>query len=369
MALNFNIPMPELPGDALLKGVNTGSNMMAKIMNAQYNSALHPSGDVANAMYVEQLKNQYGENDPRYLQAKAAHDMAMQGHQSLMDYRTQLSNLAPYRAATPEEKLIEAQQGRGVLQTFGGKGRSGEHAQAGMVSGDDGHVISEDEAKVYNQALGKKTTDAATRNQIPFAKNVEITLDSINPDDLVQFSGPEGNARLGIEKIKAAFGTPSPELLAYNKALTSAKMGAKQLRQFWKDSIQPSARKAIEELTNPTHWTKNPEIAKQEFEQLKALTKQELQTFREAGTSPLKLDYDKQSGQFITGNQPKSESNNPNLVKKFQENEDAKLLKSWGSQLTQMNPTWTEENIRHTAKETGKNVGQVIQELMSKGGR
>ena len=118
--MSTRIPLPGNMIDTLMKGVDTGSNMFAKIMNAKYNNSLHPSGDVANAMYVEQLRQQYGENDPRYLQAKAAHDMTMSGHQSLMDYRTQLSNLAPYRAATTEEKLTAAQKGHGVLQTFAG---------------------------------------------------------------------------------------------------------------------------------------------------------------------------------------------------------------------------------------------------------
>ena len=66
----LNIPNTELPGTSFLKGIDTGSNLFGKVMNSRYNNSLHPSGDVANALYVEQLKNQYGENDPRYLEAK-----------------------------------------------------------------------------------------------------------------------------------------------------------------------------------------------------------------------------------------------------------------------------------------------------------
>lgn len=372
----INVPMPALAGDALLKGIDTGSSMFAKIMNAKYNNSLHPSGDVANAMYVEQLKNQYGENDPRYLQAKAAHDMALAGHQSLMDYRTNLSNLAPYRAATAEEKLAAAAKGKGVLNgglkgelPTGGAGPNGQKISAGMVSGDDGHVISEDEARVYNQALGKKTTDAAIRNKIPYAKNVKITMDSINPESLVQYSGPQGNAKLMIDSVKAALGTPPPEFMEYQKALTSAKTLSKQLRQFWGDSIQPSATDKIDQLTNPSEWKKNPQVALQQFNQLKQITDQELETFNKAGTSPLKLDFDDKTGSFVVGDKQQN-----NAIEEEQmggpppEGEaDDQLLAVYGPELIKLNPRYTKDNLKHTAKEMGLSIGEVIDKLMAKG--
>jgi len=364
----INVPMPSLPGDALLKGIDTGSNMFAKIMNARYNSSLHPSGDVANAMYVEQLRNQYGEDDPRYLQAKAAHEMAMQGHQSLMDYRTQLSQLAPYRAATPEEKLIAAQKGHGVLQTFGGGTGGSEKVKAGMVSGDDGHVISEEEARVYNQALGKKTTDAAIRNKIPYAKNVKITMDNINPEALVQYSGVQGSGKLLVDSLKAAMGTPPPEFMEYQKAVTGAKTLSKQLRQFWGDSIQPAATDKIDQLTNPSHWSKNPQVALQQFNQLKQITDQELQTFQQAGTSPMKLDYDKATDSFFATPTQKAAK----AEEKMAQDTSDDFLRAMEPQLLQMNPKFTASNIKHTAQETGMSVEEVIQQLMSKnqqGGR
>ncbi len=374
----INVPMPSLPGDALLKGIDTGSNMFAKIMNARYNSSLHPSGDVANAMYVEQLKQQYGENDPRYLQAKAAHDMAMSGHQSLMDYRTQLSNLAPYRAATAEEKLAAAARGKGVLNgglrgelgtgAGGGVGGEGQKIEAGMVSGDDGHVISEDEARVYNQALGKKTTDAAIRNKIPYAKNVKITMDSIKPESLVQYSGPQGQGKYMLDTLKAAMGNPPPEFMEYQKALTSAKTLSKQLRQFWGDSIQPSATDKIDQLTNPSHWSKNPQVALQQFNQLKQITEQELEVFNKAGTSPLKLDYDKASDSFFATPKDKSAQAEMEMGGEIPEGEgDDQLLAVYGPDLLKQNPKYTRENLKHTAKEMGISVGEVIDQLLAKG--
>jgi hypothetical protein len=362
----INVPMPSLSGDALLKGMDTGSNMFAKMMNARYNSSLHPSGDVANAMYVEQLKNQYGENDPRYLQAKAAHDMAMSGHQSLMDYRTQLSNLAPYRAATPEEKLIAAGKGHGALQQFGPEHDTGDfeggRATAGTVSSVDGHQMDDQEAEVYNRALGKKTSDAAIRNKIPYAENVKITMDSIQPEALVQYSGPQGTVKYGTDILKAAMGNPPPEFMKYQEALTSAKTLSKQLRQFWGDSIQPSATDKIDQLTNPSHWNKNPQVALQQFMQLKKITDQELQTFHKAGTSPLSF----KDGKFMVGNSQKSATDDGQMGGSKDPSGD--FLKAMTPALTRINPKYTPENIQHTAEQTGMSVQDVVKQLMSKAG-
>lgn len=358
----LNIPMPSLPGDSFLKGMDAGSNMYSKIMNAKYNNSLHPSGDVANAMYVEQMRNQYGESDPRYIEAKRAHDMAMSGHQSLMDYRTQLSNLAPYRAATPEEKLVAAQEGKGVLQNF--VGSKGQLVKPGMVDGNDGHKISEQEAKVYNQALGKKTTDEAIRNKVPYAENVKITLDSIVPEDLIHYSGVQGQIKYLLDNIKSMSGDVPQELMAFKKAETSAKTLSKQLRQFWGDSIQPTAMDKIDQLTNPSHWNKNPEIALQQFNQLKDITEAELQTFRDAGSSPLKLNYDKSTDSFYTTKKQNTQSN------KSDDSIDAeseKLLNDYQSELIGINPEYTAENIKHTAKVSNLTVGQVIDKLLSGG--
>lgn len=365
----LNIPMPDLPGTGFLQGLDTGSNMFAKLMNARYNNALHPSGDVANAMYVEQLKSQYGPNDPRYLQAARAHEMGLASRQSLMDYRTQLSNLAPYRAATPEEKLIAARQGRGSLQTFGGMG---------LQSNEGGtYNLPPEEEAIYNAALGKKTTDAAIRNKIPYAENVKITMDSIVPEHLVQYSGPKGRSELTKDTLKAAFGQPSERFMQYNQALTGAKTLSKQLRQFWGDSIQPSAVEQIDKLTNPSHWLKSPEIALQQFNQLKKITDQELQVFKTAGNTPGRLNYKNNQFQvndslkprqkaqvqpnFEFESEPEPEAQTMNL--KNPSKEDLNLLQV-ESQLLQINPNYTAENIKATAKKRGISINDVIKQLM-----
>src|SRR5579872_3207845 len=135
----LDIPMPELSGDAFTKGLSAGSDLIHKMMLNKYYGQLHPSGDVANAMYVEQLRQQYGEDDPRYINAKAAHDLALQGHQSLIDYRDVLNTTAPYRATSPLGKEIAEGKGHGALDVTRNRPRA---SSSGGVTGTQGTGVN-----------------------------------------------------------------------------------------------------------------------------------------------------------------------------------------------------------------------------------
>ena len=265
-----NVPMPSLPGDALLKGIDSGSGMFAKIMNAKYNNSLHPSGDVANVMYVEQLRNQYGEDDPRYLEAKRAHDMAMSGHQSLIDYRGVLNQTAGIRATSPLGKLINEGKGQGAVDILNGRAPAqgstaqGSPAPQGNQGGapktptgarykvgeqyynDQGEPVYDDnprtkeEREAYERAINKGTGDAEARNTYLRAQNLDKTRQSINPQDLTRYSGKPFDYAKELMKM-AVGGQPSEEYIAHAKAVNAASLMADQMRQFYKDSIQPSA--------------------------------------------------------------------------------------------------------------------------------
>lgn len=365
------IPLPTGDAfDSFAQGFHLPDNLMKNILERkrlaqqhEYMNNPHPSGDVANAMYVEQQRLMHGEDSPQYMQAKRAHEMALAGRESLMNYRQNLSNLAPYRAATPEEKLIAASRGQGVLNG-GLAGIPGFGQQS--AAGQQGRHLSEDEANVFNQALGKKTTDAAIRNKIPYAKNVKITMDSINPEALVQYSGPQGSFEYGMDSIKAGLGNVPERFMEYQKALSSAKTLSKQLRQFWGDSIQPSATDKIDQLTNPSHWSKNPQVALQQFNQLKQITEQELEVFNKAGTSPLKLDYDKKTDSFFATPKNKKVAEDIKIGGEIEANTTEDFLKAMEPELRQMNPKYTAENIKHTADEMGISVEEVIDQLTAK---
>jgi hypothetical protein len=410
----LNIPNVDAPGSGFLKGIDTGSNMFSKIMNAKYNNSLHPSGDVANALYVEQLRKQFGDNDPRYLEAKRAHEMVLQARQSLIGYRDVLNQTAGIRATSPLGKLIAEGKGNGAIDILKGQGgtQQGQQAAPQVQGGQQGSqnvtpntpgvpkgarykegeqyyneqgdpVYEEekptdtnprtpDERKAYEAAIAKQTTDAAVRNKIPYAENVKITMDSIDPKILTQFSGIKGHFKLAKEMWNASKGNPSPEYLEYQKNVTSADTLKKQLRQFWGDSIQPTATEQIGKLTNPSTWLKDPAVAEQQFNQLKKITDQELQSFTSHGTSPIKLDYDEKKGFYTKeGNEPKksalqqkveasAKKGAPKVTK-----EDKEYANVVAGQIMDVMPKATGEAIIQTAIEEKKSVDEVIEALVA----
>ncbi len=149
--------------------------------------------------------------------------------------------------------------------------------------------------------------------------------------------------------------------------MTGAKTLSKQLRQFWGDSIQPSATDKIDQLTNPSTWNKDPKVALQQFNQLKQITDQELETFQTAGTSPVKLNYDDKTGSFFTSANEKAAKAEEKVADKAESEEDKQLLAQYEPELIKINPKYTAENVKHTAKEMKLSVGQVIDQLMAKG--
>jgi hypothetical protein len=380
----LNIPMPDSPGDSLIKGLNTGSDLMHKLMLNKYYGQLHPSGDVANAMYVEQLRNKYGENDPRYIEAKRAHNLALQGRESLIGYRDTLNQTAGIRATSPLGKEIAEGKGHGAQDILnnrrdggaGGGDSSGysydangnniiaspeEIANATNGSQADNNPRTAEERAAYERAINKKTSDSQARNTLLRAENLDKTRQSIDPNDLTRYSGLKGTANYLYESTQAARGNPSPEYLANQKAANSVTLMADQMRQFYGDSIQPSAMDRLRHLANPSTWWKDPKVAKAQWEQLNKILDTETETYRNHASSPITLNkIDFKDGQFKATKSPQSAApKNSNEGGSFD-------INAVIPQLLKIDPRYTEENIRSTAKETGKSVDQVINELFQR---
>lgn len=331
----INIPLPEAAGDDFLKGLSVGSDLFHKMMLSRYYSPFRPSGDVANAIYVENLRNRFGENDPRYLSAKNALDLMQQNRESLIGYRGIQGALAPYRVTSPEGKLLREARGEGALDivapsrngTSEGSAYSEGYMPPGAVRrhGDqyydaDGNPVYPEEAELnriqreqmlypeeeavqgepseydkeaaqyYERILGKKATDPDARKRYLFAKNIDKTRAFINPDHLLAYSGLKGSIdRLNDEYKAQQSGEPPEKLKNFYSSLTAAQTLAKQVRQFYGDSIQPQMEKKLEALTNPATWFKNPKIARENFDTFNKILDAETQTYRTAGTSPVKL--------------------------------------------------------------------------------
>lgn len=233
------------------------------------------SGGVANAVYVENLAKQFGENDPRVVSARKALQAEYDQQKSLTNSRDAYAGSADKRASTP--------LGKAQLEL--------DDINAGFMPGTGrSQAIAPEKQKQmqgeYGLKILKETSDLQARQKVLYATNIDKTIASFNPDDLVQYSGLAG----GFEKMKQQGLAPlEEESQSYDKymnAKASADMLATQVRQFYGDSIQPSMIARLESLTNPESWAKNPKLAKQNLEQIQSILKKETQTYRDATTSP-----------------------------------------------------------------------------------
>lgn len=377
----INVPMPDLSGDALIKGVNAGGDLIHKMMLNKYYNTLHPSGDVANAMYVEQLKQQYGEDDPRYIQAKAAHDLTLQGRQSLIDYRGTLNQTAGIRATSPLGKLIAEGKGQGAMDILRGNqggGTAGAPANARYKVGgqyyDDqgdqvgggnaggGNARTPEEREAYERAINKGTSDTQARNTLLRAENLDKTRNSIDVEDLTRYSGLKGTGKYLYDSARAAAGKPSDEFLKHNEAVNAASLMADQMRQFYGDSIQPSAMDRLRHLANPSTWYKDPKVAQAQWKQLNKILDTETETYRNKGTSPIKLNTIKfENGNFKLGNKEGEADEEPAST-----GEGSYDLAAVEKDLTRYDPRYTAANIRSTAKQMGMTTDQVVFQLEQK---
>jgi len=315
------IPLPGQPGDALLKGLDIGSTMFSRMiqpilereklaqadkhfqeqmaLNRQRESrlaqfgGLSPSGDVANALVIEQLRRQYGEDDPRFKQAQQALQNQQDARRALIDYRLSLQQTAPFKALSPLGKLIAEGRGQGPLQL-------------GDVMGEGGGV-SPDVAEAYQREIAKKTSTTQAQNKFLSAQNIDKAFDMLDKDALVQYSGIEGMGKWLKDQSMSTAGKTPEQLKKFQTAVSTASALADQLRQFWGDSIQPQAMERIRHLTNPSAWYKNPDVALAQLNQLQKLLESETSTYKNAATSPVQLGartLDFKNGKFVATDSP-----------------------------------------------------------------
>jgi hypothetical protein len=378
MASISQIPFPKSGIDVFGEGMNRMLDHIMKRQQMAKEAMPHPSGDVANALFVEQLRSKFGENDPRYLQAKAAHDLGLKGKESLFDYRSSLMQTAPFRALSPTGKTLAESRGQSPLDAkMKAMGVPGANPKIKEVVGEQGYdengnpVYDEEESisitgdpekdEIYKRALTKQTTDAAARNIYLRAQNLDKTRKAIDVNDLTRYSGLKGTGQYLLESAKASAGNPSPEFIAHSQAMNSASLMADQMRQFYGDSIQPSAMQRLRELSNPSTWLKDPKVAKAEFDQLNKILDQETETYKNAATAPEKLNKIKfQDGKFSV--EKTNDSKNPANI--LNDDQQQQFAIEMSQQLMDALPEATPKNILETARASGKSVNEVVNYLM-----
>lgn len=288
MALIDKIPMPGTG----FEGMQEGSDWMNKLLmapaerreklaKATQEEALaklpfggHFFPGVAGQLQgLEAVKMMYGEGSPQYKQAKSMLDLEQQSTQSRINYQNILANTAPKRSSTNLAK---------TAQEF-------EDIKQGYLPGTK-IPLNDEQRKQYEGMYGldfiKKTTDSDTRKRNLFANNIEVTQSKIDPVALTQYSGLKGATQLLKDRADSASGKPSERYKNYEKSLTAAKMLAKQIRQFYGDSITPGVQEGLKQLTNPSSWMKDPDIALSNYNAFTDLLNQEMSTYRQATESP-----------------------------------------------------------------------------------
>jgi hypothetical protein len=262
--------MPEEIQDVLLK------KAQAKRENAKANMPFGGEilpGAAGQVQGLELMKGLYGENSPQYNQALNAFNLNQQGMQSRIGYQNALTNTADKRFSTPLAKNLQEQN----------------DIANGYLPGSKIPLTME-QKQAYQNMYGlenlKKTTDQDTRKKNLYAHNMDITLNSIDPTALTRYSGLAGGMKLIQDKKNSLLGKTSPEYKAYEANLTRAKTLAKQVRQFYGDSITSGVQEGLSKLTNPSSWLKNPEVAMNNFNQFAQLLRQEAKTYQQAGQSP-----------------------------------------------------------------------------------
>ncbi len=187
---------------------------------------------------------------------------------------------------------------------------------AGFLPGSDYRIaINPEQQKTLKRQIQladtMKTSDSSARNKLLTAANIDKTFNSFNPADLVRYAGVGGGLLKKIQQGKSLIGRESEDFKKYQEAVTSADVLAKQVRQFYGDSISATTRKHLEDLTNPAVWANSPEVALRKFKQFEKILRSETDTYRKSiPNSDVLLGEDnsgvQESGEMITLRNPQT---------------------------------------------------------------
>lgn len=157
----------------------------------------------------------------------------------------------------------------------------------GFLPGSNGTIpLSPEQQEQYSQLnqleMVKQGSDAKTRDRALFAKNIEKTIDSTNLEDLTRYSGAKGAAQLKYQQGLDAIGLSDESYKKYEEAKTAADLEAKEIRQFFGDSITPFMNEQLKHLTNPTGLGTSPETAMRKMKKVRDTIKKQLGTYQGA---------------------------------------------------------------------------------------
>lgn len=261
-----------------------------QFMNS-FNQGLSGVGNAYNNLINAQLNKAQLPYASDLAKADVAYKIAMS--QYLSNPNQSLKYMTDLGKTYIEPNIIRAQQ-----QKFG-------------INPDQNNIQSSNDISNINNSYElkrqKDISDSQTRNRNLFASNIEKTISFINPDDLTKYSGVQGQLKKHLAAARSGLGYEDKDYNKYLEAKQGVDFLAKQIRQFYGDSVQPSVQKALSELADPTSWDRSPEEARKIFDKNINILKNETSTYREALQSPSAYREQKNS------------SNNSNVEGKIQQ--------------------------------------------------
>lgn len=121
---------------------------------------------------------------------------------------------------------------------------------------------------------------------LPYAENLDITIDSIDPKALASGSGAWNSAWRSGQQLALPFGKESDNYRKYLENRKKLTFVIKQLRQMGSDSVQPAMLDKLEGISNEPGFWSNPKLVEETFNNFKGLVKQETSTIHRLLPSP-----------------------------------------------------------------------------------
>lgn len=264
-------------GDGFNQSARTAAEVEAAKQRARlpFGGASIP-GAAGQVVGLEMLKGLFGENSEQYRQAVRAFNLDQMSDESRIGYQDMLTKTAPQRALTPYGKTLFETSNVEAGNSPTGSPWSPEHPAP---------ASQKDIAGGYKLLSIKNQSDPQARARALSATNIDKTLDMIDPDSLTQYAGV-GQLGKKFQEGLAPFGKEDKSYDLYIKSKQAAKLLAKQVRQFYGESIQPEMAQKLEDLADPANWQNNPRLAKELFEEVEQILRNETATYREALRNP-----------------------------------------------------------------------------------
>lgn len=238
-----------------------------------------PAGEIVG---LEMIRQMYGDNSPQYKKASESFSLSQQSTGSRLRYQDALTNSMGMRYMTPEGKQIveNSNVNQGFSPSGTPQGVPVAPGQAPYIAPSRQNTTSE--GAHYGLRQIKQDLPAFVMQKNLFANNIDKTIDNIDLNALTQYNGPFGALELKKEEAADINGKASQKYQKYKEAEKKFNFLSTQVRQFYGDSIQPSAMQELQEKLDPRGAFKSVETGKRGFDSQKDLLRKELQTYRDA---------------------------------------------------------------------------------------